>query len=148
LKAGDEAKPTGMKDTDISEHDKTGVIRQVVYRIGVGTVGSLILVFFLMGLVSISGAVSFMPWSIGFNAALTGYTLLDKTRNRLKHKRIVILGAGLSVGGAACLALNVTGVYLMGDVLLSVGELIYLPLIGIACSGFGAWLAMKYLHLE
>jgi hypothetical protein len=141
-------RPIDMAEADMSSNDRSLLVRQVVYRIGVGAVGSLILVFFLMGLVSISGAVSFMPWSIGFNAALTGYTLLDKTRHRLKHKWIVILGAGLSVGVVACLALNVTGVYLMGDVLLSGGELIYLPLIGIACSGFGAWLAMKYLHLE
>ena len=136
-----------MKDTDISAHDKTGVVRLVIYRVGVGAVGSLILVFFLMGLMSISGAVANMPWIIGFNAALTGYTILDKTRGRLKRKWIVTLGSGALMVVTVCLCLTITGVYLIGDYFLSAGDLVLLSVIGIVCSGLGAWLAVKYLHL-
>ena len=136
-----------MKDTDISAHDKTGVIRLVIYRVGVGVIGSLILVFFLMGLMSISGSVANMPWIIGFNAALTGYTILDKTRGRLKRKWIVTLGSGALMVVTVCLCLTITGVYLIGDYLLSEGDLILLSIIGISCSGLGGWLAVKYLHL-
>ena len=125
----------------------TALIKQVIYRIGVGVVGAMILVAFLTGLMPLADAIGYLPWIIGFNAALTGYTIVDKTRDRLKRKRAVTFGSGAVMGAVVCLCINAVDLYLSGDFLLSAGDLIFLSIIGCALSGLGAWLAMKYLHL-
>jgi len=115
------------------------------YSILAGVFGALILIIFLDGVLAFEPLMKLIPWILGFNAALTGYSLIDKTRERLPYKRLYAMGSGGLVVILVCLLLTLAFDY---GTLVTIPQLVMYGVIGVVSSGFGAWLSTKYHHLK
>jgi len=123
-------------------------LRQGAVSVLIGVIGSTLIVMFLTTFLSISGALGLLPWIIGFNTAMTGFSLIDKTRDALKHRLPFSVGAGIinavmTLGVLTGLALYVTGTTLFGLM-----DWALLSGLGGPCGALGGWLAIKYLGLR
>ena len=121
---------------------------KAAYSILIGIFGTIFIVLFLTTLTNISWGVRFIPWVIAFNTALTGYSIVDKARESLKHKQISSVAAGIINVSITYTILNYAGFHLVGEYLLTKRDLIFFLVIGIVCSKLGAMLAIKYLKLK
>ena len=137
-----------MENTNISLKNKFYPFRKFVHSILVGVIGSVLLVIFFASLMSLGTITKLLPWVIGFNAALTGYNLINKAGKRLKYKRIYAVVSGITLAIITGVLLNIISFYLMGGYLIYFSEFMFLILIGSICSGLGSILAIKYLNLE
>jgi hypothetical protein len=113
-----------------------------------GVFGSILLVFFFTGLMSIGTIGKFLPFVIGFNTALTGYNLLRRTKNKFKYKRIWGLISGIITVVITVLILNGLFFYLFGGYIVCIIDFLLLISIGSVFSWLGAVLAIRYFHLE
>ena len=125
----------------------SGAVKQIGYRILVGIGGVLLLSIILLGLLPAPALIRFIPWLIGFNCALTGYTIVEKTRGRIQNRGWAAASVGLVTALAAHGVLAVIFVALVGEPLMTWGDLLLNLLVGCASSGLGAFLAVKYFNL-
>ena len=121
---------------------------KTAYSILVGTVGSFILMAFLNTIVLPAASVKFLPLIIAFNAALTGYMVVEKTRTYFQHKWSMAVAAGLSATLLTFGALNLFFLQTTGLFLISLPQLAVMLVLGIGSSWFGAVLAINYLNLN
>lgn len=121
---------------------------QTLYSICVGVVGTLILVGFLSSFMAPTAMDALLPFIIGFNTALTGYNVIEKTRGAFRHRRLVAVGAGLTVVLVAAAAMNLIFWRLAGIGLVSMGKFWILIIVGSVASWLGGVLAIKYLKLN
>jgi hypothetical protein len=121
---------------------------KVFYSILAGALGNLILVIFLSIMVHGATIGSLLPVIIGFNAAITGYMVLEKTRNGFTHKRTVAIGSGIAMVLVTVVILNL--LFFQGSevYLIFIEDLIALLLAGIVASWLGGMLAIKYYNLR
>jgi hypothetical protein len=136
-----------MTNTGIFLKEGGDLVSKFAYSIFSGVIGSILLVAFLNLFIDIFGVVKFIPWFIAFNTAMTGYSLLDKTRDNLWHKHISSMVAGIINGLMTYGILLFMSVYFLGENLFSIWDFIIFLIIGIACSELGALLAIKYFKL-
>jgi hypothetical protein len=113
-----------------------------------GVFGSVLLVIFFTGLMSIETIGKFLPFVIGFNTALTGYNLLRRTKNKFKYKRIWGLISGIRTVVITVFILNGLFFYLTGGCIIYIMDLFLLISVGFVFSWLGAVLEIRYLHLE
>lgn len=123
-------------------------VYQVVVSLCAGVVGCMIVALFFTALMPVVSLSTLMPWIIGFNSAVTGYMLLDKTRNGLKYKRLAALCAGGMVVILVCGIIFFMVPSISGFLTVTVAQLAWWLLIGIVFSGLGGLLAIKYLNLN
>ncbi len=114
-----------------------------VYAVAIGLGGCLVLMFFLSGLMGINGVHSAIAWIVGFNALLTGFNLVEKTRGRIS-KRIYGVLVGMVVGLGSYGAWIGVVHYLWGGWALVWTDPLVLLFVGGVCGGFGSMLACKY----
>jgi len=124
-----------------------GVLINSIYAVMIGICGSILLSVFLADLLTLEAALKTIPWIVGFNAALSGFNLVEKTGARVAARRYGCL-AGLVVGFAAYTILNSLAFYAIGVPVLTAKDLVILLLVGTACGGFGFLLARKYRDLK
>jgi hypothetical protein len=117
-------------------------------RIGVGIVGVLILAGFLAIMLTPGAIGPLLPVIVGFNTALTGYSVIDKTRDAFRYKRLVALSAGASVAILATVATNLLFWQTAGVAPIGVDKLWILLPVGISTSWLGSALAIKYFKLN
>lgn len=117
-------------------------------RVVVGIIGVLILAGFLATLLTAKAVETLFPVIVGFNTALTGYSVIDKTRDAYKHKQLIAMGAGSAVVLLATLATNLLFWQMAGVILIGAGNLWVLLLVGIFTSWLGSALAIKYFKLN
>ncbi len=127
---------------------KSHLLGKVAYSIFVGVLGTIFIVWFLTTFLHSHETVKFIPWIMAFNTAVTGYSLLNKTRNHFIHKQIISTVAGALNVIIAYTTLNFLFFYAEGEFLLGRWDLILYLIIGIVCSGLGALLAIKYFDLK
>ncbi len=132
---------------DLFENQKFYLLCQTAAAILIGIGGTLLVAMFLTTLLPVFKVVHFVPWLIGFNSAITGYCLVDKTRDTLQRRQLVALVAGVANALIATAALIFLSVYALGASLLGPGQIIIFAFIGMAGSTFGAWLAARYFKL-
>lgn len=137
-----------MITTVVFSRNQTDLVGKIAYAILVGVIGTILIFLFLNTFLRVTEALKFMPWIVAFNTAVTGYSLLDKTRARLKHKQLSSMGAGTLNVIITYILLTVIFVYLAGEYLFSIRDLILFLVIGIVCSELGARLAIKYFKLS
>lgn len=112
------------------------------------SIGAVILVLFLSGMTLSAGVGNILPVIIGFNTALTGYMVLEKTRDSFKYKRVISIGSGVAMVLATAAFLNIMYFRGAGVFLISMQELATLLFVGIVTSGLGGMLAIKYFNLK
>ena len=123
-------------------------IWQISTAIAAGTGGTLILVYFLSGLVSMETMASLLDWIVGFNTALTGYMLMDKSRGKIRLWRWLCAGAGLVNAVLCVVAVNYIYVQMVDFPLVDRADTGILLTIGAICGALGGLLAKKYLELK
>jgi hypothetical protein len=128
--------------------NRTDQVKPIVYSIIVGVIGSLVLVVFLTTLMPLDTIQKCMPYIIGFNAALTGYNMINKSDNDLRFQRIYAIGSGVTMVVIATVILNMVMIHFIGGYLIYFIDAIFLIGIGGVLSGLGAILAIKYLNIN
>ena len=113
----------------------------------IGFFGSLLLVMFFIGVMSVRTIEKLLPFIIGFNAALTGYNLIIRIKDGLKYKRILSAVSGILMVVSVVLMLNIAFYYYTGDYIVSITDFLLLAFLGGVFSFIGAILAMRYFKL-
>ena len=132
----------------INLKEKAPLLGKVSYCILTGVFGVAVLVVFLAVFMELYRIVSFIPWIIAFNAALTGYSLIDKTRDTFKYKQISSISAGIINVIITYFILSIVSFYMFGENLFTMWDFVLFLVIGIVCSELGALLAIKYFKLK
>lgn len=121
---------------------------KIAYSVLSGVFGAILIIMFLSTFLHIFSVLKFIPWVIALNTAITGYSLLDKTRNQLKHKQLSSISAGILNVIITYLILGLISVCLFDENLIGYRNLLLYLIIGIVCSELGAILAIKYFKLK
>lgn len=137
-----------MFNWPIFENNTIILLYRIASAVLMGVFGTIIVCTFLAAILPLSNVVSFIPWLIGFNTAMTGFSLVEKTRDSLKYRHIAAIGAGIANTLITVGALIGLSVYTIGMNLISPVDLAIFLAIGAACGEFGAWLAAKYHKLN
>ena len=137
-----------MLNRDVFENDKILLLYQITSAVLIGVCGTILVTMFLATFQPISKVVNFIPWLIGFNTAMTGYSLVEKTRDRIVHKHLWAVSAGLVNVVLTCGILTIFSFHFLAENLLGFSMILFLLIIGIICSELGARLAVKYLKLN
>lgn len=127
---------------------KSSLWGQVGYSTLTGLFGTLLLVLFLTGLMPLGATLKYLPWILGFNASVAGYTLMDRAGNKLQHKKPAGLGVGFLVAALTCNLLNLLTLKMTGMPLMGWPEMLSFIIIASLLGGFGAWLALKYASIK
>ena len=137
-----------MTDTGFFLKERGDLLNKFAYSIFTGVIGSILLVAFLSLFIDIFSVVKFIPWIIAFNTAMTGYSLMDKTRDTLRHKHCASICAGMANVLITCGILILMSIYFLGENIFQIWDFMLFLIIGIACSELGALLAIKYFKLR
>jgi hypothetical protein len=132
----------------INLKEKTPLLGKAAYCILTGIFGTAVLIIFLAVFIELYRIVPFVPWIIAFNTAMTGYSLIDKTRDTLKYKQVFSISAGILNVIITYFLLSLSSFYLFGESLFSIWDFALFLIIGIVCSELGALLAIKYFKLK
>jgi hypothetical protein len=108
----------------------------------------LLIVLFLTCFMPLTETVRYIPWIIGFNTAVAGYTLTDRTREQIQHQKVAGAGAGFLVAATACITLNLMAGYMTGIGLIYWTDMLFFTIIGTGFGWIGAVLSMKYLAIK
>ena len=127
---------------------KRNLAGQFAYAVFSGICGTLILVVFLNAILNAFQVMKILPFIVAFNAAMTGYSLTEKCRERVRRKYAWALGAGLVTVVFSAGLLMWFSLYFFGENLLGPKLLLFLIIIGAVCSELGALLAVKYLKIK
>jgi hypothetical protein len=114
----------------------------------VGIFGSVLLVMFFISIMSVRTIEKLLPFIIGFNAALTGYNLIIRIKDGLKHKRILSAVSGIFVVVGVALMLNIAFYYYIGGYIVNMVDFLLLAFLGGVFSFLGAILAIRYLNFD
>ena len=136
-----------LMNWDLFENRKLILLRQTLAAVLTGVGGTLLVTLFLTTFLPILKVVHFIPWLIGFNSAMTGYCLVDKTRDALGHRQLMAAAAGLANALITAAAFISLSIYSLDTNLFGPREVIIFAAIGTACSAAGAWLAARYFKL-
>ncbi len=139
---------TLMLNWEIFENKKIILLYQIASAVLIGVCGTILGTMFLATFLPISKVVSIIPWMIGFNTAMTGFSLIEKTRDRIVHKHLSAIFAGLVNVILTCGILTIFSFHFLGENLLGSRMILFLLIIGAVCSQLGARLAFKYLKLN
>ena len=131
----------------INIKENAPLLGKFAYSILAGVFGVAVLAMFLSVFIEIYRVVPFIPWIIAFNTAMTGYSLIDKTRDTLKYKQVSSISAGILNVLITYFLLSLSSFYLFGESLFSIWDFALFLIIGIVCSELGALLAIKYFKL-
>ena len=124
------------------------LLGKIAYSILAGVLGAILIVLFFSTFLNIFSVLKFIPWIIALNTAITGYSLLDKARDLLRHKQISAMISGILNVLITYSILILISVNIMGENLFNSGDLMVFLIIGIVCSELGAVLAIQYFKLK
>ena len=127
---------------------KAPLLGKIAYYIFTGVFGVAVIVMVLAVFMELYRVVPFVPWIIAFNTAMTGYSLIDKTRDTLKYKQLSSISAGVLNVIITYFLLSLSSFYLFGENLFSIWDFALFLVIGTVCSELGAILAIKYFKLK
>lgn len=128
----------------MSGQQNRGLPGKVAYAIFSGVCGTLLLVVFCAAFMDVYQVVKYLPWMMAFNTAMTGFSLIEKTRDGIAHKHLAAVGAGLANVIITYGILTIFSFYFLGESPLGAQIFLILVAIGTVCSAIGAWLAVKY----
>ena len=136
----------GMNRLQFLSGEAAHTAARVGYAMVLGVAGTLLLAFFLSLFMQVYHIVKFIPWLIGFNAAVTGYTLVNK-KGWSGHQSVRLLSimAGLGTVVLTWVALGQLSFYTTGEGLFSRTDLMLYLVIGGICSRLGSMLGIKYV---
>ncbi len=120
---------------------------KTAYAVFAGSLGAVILALFFNMLFAATTGVKLFPLIIGFNAACTGYMVIDKTRHVFRCKKSISTGCGIAVALLSYTALNALSLHTAGWLVIPVTDLMLMLAAGAVSGWAGGVLAIKYFHL-
>jgi hypothetical protein len=139
---------TFMLNWEVFENKKIILLYQIASAVLIGVCGTILVTMFLATFLPITRVVNFIPWLIGFNTAMTGFSLIEKTRDRIVHKHLWAVFVGLVNVVLTYGILTIFSFHFLAENLLGFRMILFLLIIGTICSELGARLAVKYLKLN
>jgi len=124
------------------------VFRSFAQAVLIGVGGNWILFFFLLTFLHVLNAVRFLPWILAFNAASTGYLLVEKTAGRLPRRSLTAAIAGALTVIFACAGIGLGIQFLLGRWVFPAADLVFFLLVGLGCSELGMLLGVKYRQIK
>ena len=121
--------------------------RQIGWSILIGVGGNMLIFLFLMTFMHIFAAIKFVPWIIAFNTAVSGYSLVDKTRNLIKRKKLFAVLMGAVIALITCGLLVILSIFIARENFLAIHDVVFFLVIGVIGSELGALLGIKYFKL-
>lgn len=121
---------------------------QISAAILAGACGNIILICFLSGLMGMGTMAHLRDWIVGFNAAMTGYMLVEKSGADLRFRCISASGAGLINTVLTLLAIDRLYTLSLEKPLFDIADAGILLAVGAICGALGGMLAKKYLELK
>lgn len=127
------------------EKSDGNLIGKAAFAVFSGVCGTLLLVVFCAMFVDVYRVLKFLPWMIAFNTAMTGFSLIEKSKDLIVRKHLAAVSAGLVNVVIVAGILTLFSIYATGENLFSVPKYFLLFVLGAGCSEVGAWLAIKDL---
>jgi hypothetical protein len=121
---------------------------KTLYSAGVGAGGVVILAAFFAGMLEAAAIEKLLPVIVGFNAALTAFMVVEKTRDMLVRKQALSVGAGIAMVLLATVGLNILAYKWAGYRLVGIGMLAAMLVVGTIAASLGGKLCTKYLELN
>ena len=121
---------------------------KIFYSVSAGAIGAVILVAFLAGFLRAGAIEKVLPVIIGFNAALTGYMAVEKSRHIVRRQHLLAMGSGITMVLLATIFLNIIFFQWAGFILVGLGTLLIMLAVGLIASGLGGKLCAKYMELN
>jgi hypothetical protein len=137
-----------MNDTLHNAPSRAGWGLAMAKAILIGDGGVVVLFLFLISFLHVLEAIKFVPWIILFNGALTGYTLIDKTREKIRRRVVAAAFAGFGCALIACVVLSMVNFLITGDIVFAASDLALFLAVGVCASTLGAILAIKFYRLK
>ena len=137
-----------MLDLTAEKSDNAVLVKKAAYTLLTGVLGSVILVVFLSTLMRFETLGYAAPWAVGFNAAMVGFGLVERTRGGLARKHFWAGILGCVMGLTAFVALNVVFGYFTGILAFGLVDLVIYLGVCLVFAELGALLAIKYFKLE
>ena len=125
-----------------------GRVWQILIATLAGACGTIIVVYFLSGIAAVDTVASLLDWIVGFNTALSGYMLMDKSGGRIRYRQWFCAGVGLLNGALSIAAVNYIYLRTVDFPLIETADAGILLTIGAVCGALGGLLAKKYLELK
>lgn len=116
------------------------VATKFVHSVCIGIVGSVLLLFFGSLVVQGDGLAVLLPWIIGFNGLVTGYSLINKTNGTLSTKYIWLAAAGLLMAVPLYFIINLAPVF---PFYISANSFFLSLFIAVISTLAGGWVAVK-----
>ncbi len=120
-------------------------IMKSIHSIGIGVIGAIVLVLFGSMVVPAERSLGLLPWIIGFNGLVTGYSLIDKTMGQISYKYLWLAAAGLLMVLLIYFAVNNTTLVVFE---IQPSQLVRLLIIGVAGVIAGGWLSGRYQQIK
>jgi len=113
-----------------------------------GVLGTLILSGFLFSIMRMQTLSILLPLVVGFNAAISGYMLVERYGEPINHKKTWGAIAGALVAVLTVTSVNMLAIRMVGLFLLSGTQCLAALLIGTGSGWSGGALAVKYRQLK
>lgn len=120
-------------------------IMKFIHSVCIGGVGSILLTMFCSMVVSGERLLGLIPWIIGFNGLVTGYSLIEKTKGKISAKYLWLAATGLFLVLPVYFVINYTTLVVFE---IQQAQLLKLLIVGIAGAICGGWLSSKYLQIK
>lgn len=121
---------------------------KTLYSVFVGALGVVILAGFLAGLIEAAAIEKLLPIIVAFNAALTAYMTVEKTKGMVARRQAVAMGAGIAMVLLSFAGLNILSYQWAGYSLVGIGMLLVMLVVGVIAAILGGKLCTKYLELN
>lgn len=112
-----------------------------------GIVGTLILTGFFSGIMSLELLTMLYSMIVGFNAAIAGFMLIERTSGQIKRKKTMAAVIGTMVAMLSLLSINTLSFQMGGFLLVSGPLAITATLIGGIAGWAGGTIAVKHKEL-
>lgn len=116
---------------------------QTAYAIFIGALGSLLILLLMTGFMPLGATVKYLPWILGFQSAVGGYSVTERCSRSITHIRTTAAGAGMMVVVVTIIVLNLLSWHVTGMGLIYWAEAMFFIIIGFACGGLGSVLSIK-----
>ena len=113
----------------------------------IGIFGTVLLIIFFAGVMSVGAIEKLLPYTIGFNAALTGYNFISRVKDSIRYKRILCAISGIILVVVVVLMLNIAAYHYTGGYIVYLPDFLFLIFLGGVFSYLGAILAIRYFKL-
>lgn len=136
-----------MKKAFIAFLCELPTIKAIGWSVLTGLTGTLIMAGFFYNIMSLVTLSYMLPLVVGFNAAISGYMLIERDAETIHHKRSMSVAVGTVIGMLSVVALNALALRMGGFYLLSAFQSLATLFIGMLGGWSGGLLAIAYKRL-